>query len=369
MRASYLLITLLIFAAAGWCQSAVKLVTASGQGNSGIQALEQAKRSAVEQALGTVVSSETLSKNYQMASDRILSRANGFLKNYRELSCSESKGVFSVTIEAEVTAIFSEILRDQAAIDLILSWMNKPRWMIIVEENNCGQRTEACETEISRKLSKWRFDLSSKRRLNPELLNKLSTADGLSQVSLSAYREGAELLLIGKATTVAKPEVGYLEGTGMKSVQADFTAQIVEAQSGRIYASYTTHAPAVHISEITAGVDALTKAAGEMADSLVAAVLQWGSSAQISARVLEIGVLEADFTTFNTLKKNLHDFSGVEGVRQRNFSGGEGTLEVDYAGTIEDLAVQLDGYTIIGGSFAVQELSGNMVKVKFMRKY
>jgi len=369
VKLSYLLITLFVFTAVSAGQEQVKTVIASGQGNSGVQALEQAKRSAVEQALGTVLTSETLMKNYQLASDKILSRANGFLKNYREVSSNASMGIFTVTIEAEVTAVFSEIMKDQAAIDLLLSWMNKPRWMIIVEENNCGQRTEACETEINRKLSKWHFDLVSKRRLNPASLNSLDKPGGISQVSLSAYREGAELILIGKALTTEKAEIGYLVGTGMKSVQADFTAQIIEASSGKIYASFTTHAPAVHISEVTAGVDALTKAAGEMADSLVTSVLQWASSAQITARTLEILVTEADFTSFNTLKKNLTDFSGIEGVRQRSFTNNEGILEVDYDGTVEDLAVQLDGYAFTGGSFTVLELSGNSVKIKFMKKY
>ncbi|MBC8277244.1 MAG: hypothetical protein H8E46_03370 [FCB group bacterium] len=69
-----------------YAQDNLRTVTAVGQGKTKDIAIDQAKRAAVETSLGTVVSGQTITKNMQLANDVILSRANGFLKNYREMS-------------------------------------------------------------------------------------------------------------------------------------------------------------------------------------------------------------------------------------------------------------------------------------------
>ena len=348
-----------------YAQENSQIITVQGDGNSKTQALDQAKRVAVEQALGTVISSETMVKNFQMANDQIISRANGFIKTFREIDVQVTEGVYTIIIEAEVTRIFDEILKDRIAVDLLIAWMDKPRFMLIIEENNCGENTEACEISLTSRLSEWNFNLISKKRINPELFQGAISSQSLLQISSSAYREGAELLLIGKALAQEKAGNDYFEGTGMKSVQADFTAQIIEAQTGRILASYATHEAAVHISEITAGNEALSNASTEMADSLVAALLRWAGNAQISARSFQVVILNASFTEFNTLRKNLLEMPCVEGVQQRNFSAGEGVLSIDYCGKIEDLAVELDGYSLDTGDLSVEELTSGTIKLIF----
>ena len=358
-------IFLMLFYCVSYAQESSRTVTAIGQGKTKDIAIDQAKRAAVESSLGTVVSGQTITKNMQLANDVILSRANGFLKNYREMSIKHQGGLFIVEIEAEVTQIFDEIMKDQAAIDLLLAWMDKPRMMILVNEQNNSEETEACETELARKLSEWHLDLVSKRTLNPELLSESASSETVKRIALSAYREGAELLLIGQALAEKKEGIQYLEGTGMKSVQADFSAQIVDASAGKILASYTTHAAAVHVSEITAGMESLTKCSAMMADSLIAAMLKWSSSEQLSARQIIVEVRDAGYSDFNKLKKKLYDTGGVSTVSQRSFSAQNGVLVVDYYGKPEDFAVELDGLQIDSGNFYVEELHGEGVVLEF----
>lgn len=346
-------------------QDNIRTVIATGQGKTKDIAIDQAKRSAVEIGLGTVITGETMTKNLQMANDVILSRANGFLKNYREMSIRQQGEIFIVEIEAEVTGIFDEIMKDQAAIDLLLAWMDTPRMMIIVREDNVSQATEACETELARKLAEWHLDLVSKRTLDPELLKLTDSKDGLRETALSAYREGAELLLIGNALAREKSDVPYMEGTGMKSVQADFNAQIIDASSGAVLASYTTHAAAVHISEVTAGMEALTKSSKMMADSLVAALLKWSSAAQLTTRQIIIEVRDISYSVFNRLQKKLHDAGGVSSVSQRSFAAQSGVLLVEYYGQPEDFAVDLDGLKIDSGSFLVGGIRGDEIILDF----
>src|SRR5262245_25397452 len=46
------------------------------------KAIDDAKRKAVEQVAGSQVSSESISENFQLVSDKIYARASGFVKNY-----------------------------------------------------------------------------------------------------------------------------------------------------------------------------------------------------------------------------------------------------------------------------------------------
>src|SRR5262245_58225033 len=70
-----------------------KTVTAEGvasvgndPGTAHDKAIEDALRRAVEQAVGTMVESETATQNYELLSDKIYSRSQGYVKNYDVLS-------------------------------------------------------------------------------------------------------------------------------------------------------------------------------------------------------------------------------------------------------------------------------------------
>jgi ABC-type uncharacterized transport system ATPase subunit len=127
-------------------------VTGEGMGMTHDAALSAAKRNAVEKGVGVVVASETLVRNFAVAEDRILSKANGFVKTYEELSLSQGPdGLYTVVIQAEVTDILDEVVKDQLALDLLLSWVRHPRFMIMISEENIDDPTSiVADTEIGR---------------------------------------------------------------------------------------------------------------------------------------------------------------------------------------------------------------------------
>lgn len=369
MKRYFILILILIIGSTAFAGESAKVVMAQGEGKTKELALNQAKRSAVERGLGTVITSETIARNYQLASDIILSRANGFIKNYTELSCIKDNGNFIVTIEAEVTQIFDEILKDQAALDLLMQWMDKPRVLIVVDEDNSGEKTQACETELARKLSQWHFDLVSRQQVEAIRSGKRNIAllAGDAQTAASIANDvGAELLLLGQAHAAEAQGLDYLKGTGMKSIQAAFSAQIVNASDARILASYTTTNACVHIQTVNGGVEALTKTASEMADSLVAYLLKTASSEQVNERTITLTIKNVGFREFNNLKKSMSNIDNVLRVHQRSFKSSIGELAVEFTGKSEDLALELDGLQIDGGIFQVQQVAGNAVTINFV---
>ncbi|PIE73743.1 MAG: hypothetical protein CSA20_01695 [Deltaproteobacteria bacterium] len=76
------------------------------------RALEQAKRQALEQAIGVKIHSDSVVKNYQTVRDEIISHSQGYLKKVNILEeGTTSYGAFQVTIEAEIetTALAGDI--------------------------------------------------------------------------------------------------------------------------------------------------------------------------------------------------------------------------------------------------------------------
>jgi len=82
--------------------AAFQSVLAEGAGISLDSALKDAFRSAVRQVVGAVVDTETLIKNDDIISDKILTYSDGFIQTYKELSKSEKDGLHRIKIQASV---------------------------------------------------------------------------------------------------------------------------------------------------------------------------------------------------------------------------------------------------------------------------
>src|SRR5262245_4601069 len=100
------------------------MVTAEGVASIGTdkaaahdKAIEDALRRAVEQAVGTMVESETSVENYQLLSDKIYSRSSGYVKKYQVVSEQAEGNLLRIRIEAEVDSGY--LNSDLAAIGLL----------------------------------------------------------------------------------------------------------------------------------------------------------------------------------------------------------------------------------------------------------
>jgi hypothetical protein len=77
-------------------------VVAEGLGATADEALKDAYRNAVRQVVGAVVDAETLLKNDEVISDKVLTYSDGFIKTYDEISKKKDRDLFRVKIAAQV---------------------------------------------------------------------------------------------------------------------------------------------------------------------------------------------------------------------------------------------------------------------------
>ena len=80
-------------------------VVVTGVGVDADKARQNAIRNAVEQVIGTYVSSDTMVQNSQLLKDEILSYSGGYVKESRVISQEKGDdGLFSIKLEAQVVA-------------------------------------------------------------------------------------------------------------------------------------------------------------------------------------------------------------------------------------------------------------------------
>ncbi|MBF0226860.1 MAG: hypothetical protein HQK76_15530 [Desulfobacterales bacterium] len=104
------------------------------------QALESAYRTAVEQGIGVLIDSETLTKNYEVIYDKVLAKAQGYIKSYKILTEGKFGPNYRVTIEAVVG--MKEVAHDLTEFGLLKEQIRYPRLMVAFGTED-GAITEA----------------------------------------------------------------------------------------------------------------------------------------------------------------------------------------------------------------------------------
>src|SRR3989338_876819 len=108
LRIALFLLVLLVFVSTiGYAEEAEKIekVVTTGIGVDIDRAKQNAIRNAVEQVIGSYVSSDTIVKNSQLLKDEILSYSGGYLKEMKIISQGQNDdGLFAVQIEAVVVS-------------------------------------------------------------------------------------------------------------------------------------------------------------------------------------------------------------------------------------------------------------------------
>ncbi len=316
-------------------------------------ALEDAQKRAVEQAIGILVDSQTQVENYQLISDKILSQTKGYIKRYNVSGEVTEGTLLRVRINAEVS--LGKLSDDLSGIGILLGQMHKPRTMVMIAEQNIGhewnawwwglhgQQTDVgvVENTIMDKFTQKGFEFVDHQAAAKDL--KVTSAYKIQdltpdQARVLGSQAAAEVVIVGKAVSKIQGEVGG----GMKSVQADLSARAIRTDTGQVIASATTHGAAVHISEMSAGIEALRKAANEAADQMLTKILAVYSKEVGGTRSINITINGLDKTQFVKFKDVLRNqVRSIKDLHERSFSGATAKISVDSKSSAQVLSDEL----------------------------
>ncbi|MCX7966260.1 MAG: flagellar assembly protein T N-terminal domain-containing protein, partial [Syntrophorhabdaceae bacterium] len=215
-------------------------------------ALNNAFRRAVEQAVGVMVESDSLVVNAQILNDRIYSKSTGYIKKYNIINEKVEGDSYRVRINATVSKV--KIEKDIDEIGQIIKKAGNPRIMLLIAEQigsdgkpiywwskDDASGSNTAENVLSSVLLQKGFNLVDRRVILAgikDIKNLDADINNDTALRLAAMGE-ADVVIIGKViANSGRP----LMGTNIRSNQASFTARAINADKGESIASYTTNA-------------------------------------------------------------------------------------------------------------------------------
>ena len=299
-------------------------------------ALRNAFRAAVERGVGTLIASDTLTRNYAVISDTIYAKARGYVRRWTIVNDYPREDRYVVEVECEVSA--EDIKHDLIALNILQAAKDHPRVMIVLpathEELNI--LTAAAENTFTRVFVENEFEVVDQTQVDAirsrdETLAALR-GDDAKAVALGD-RFGAEVIILGEGKSV------YSAMThGMRSGSATVSVRALNCDTGKIIGTTSQHSTKAHLDDRVAGTLALEAAAEVAARDMIDAIFQrWAADVADALRV-QLHVTGIDFGQLQELKRALRDLEGVKAVNQRSFTTGSAKLDVDFQGAAERLA-------------------------------
>ncbi len=337
------------------------------------KAIDDALRRAVEQAVGTFISSDTMSNNFQLVHDKILAQTSGYVKNYQIIKEERVGQEFRVTIMADVGR--ENLQRTLEALGLLHELKEKPKVMVIIEEQVGGlfgttewRNVGQAESTIMERLLAAGFNVVDPGtvRANIPRDKALRLLEGDPKAAVAAgLQYGAQVVITGRA--FSKNAGGKLLGTNMQSIQATLQARVVRADDGRVISSRSEQGTKAHIDEMQGGALAIKEASEKLSDTLMNDILNsWKK--EVYGRSQEITLVISGLVSYRHLsavKKFLEsDLQGVKAVHQRSFTQGTAELLLDYGGKTSFVADELANKRFVGFRLEPTNVTPNRLDVR-----
>ena len=326
-------------------------------------AVAHARRKALEQVVGSYVTSSTLVRNFQVVEDRIYSKATGFINSYKILQ--ENRGETQrMQIEAMVSLVpVAEILRASGLLrkwrvgilmapeqlDSTLRFYTKPRIIEIASgiENEIGKKMIAAgfKTVDPRYLKKLRKESNTVSSTSFKGIDLLITGTiSLDARSSAGPMHQATCQIHCKALRVDTGEIVYqsiigntFDGVNLL-VNRDIAFKYADTLGNGILSDGTPDLRAFGISDSSALARAIRLASAMASDIMVSQITRLPAAA--SSRIaLEIHGLE--FSKLMELEEYLKTVEGVANVSIEEFADGIQTMEIEYDGEAIMLARSL----------------------------
>ncbi len=341
------------------------------QGNTDIardNAIVDAQRKAVEQAVGVLMSSESLVENYELLSDRILTQSAGYIKNYQLINERKDGDDYRVTIEAVVG--MGDLEQDVQAIQHLIQQKGNPRMMFLVTEDINGLRTAGfasadlsqAESTLTQIFLDAGFEVVDSemvaQNINRDVALKALEGDSAAASAL-AQQYGADVIITVKASANSGAKI---LNTNMKTHQAAMTAKVVRADTAQLLSTASEQAKQAHIDELAGGTAAVEKAAAQLAEKLIPKILeQWRQDVQGAATV-QLMISKISFKQLKRFKEILNtEIRGVKAVNQRSFQSNIAKLDVEIQSSAEALADELMSKEFEGLSLDISGMTENRI--------
>lgn len=319
--------------------AAAQWIEVTGVGEDADSALRDAKRSAVEQVVGTYISSETLVSQANVVQDEIYAKAVGFVTDVKVLDEGRRAGAYRVRANVNVNTNPNSELMNR--VEMIRA-LGNPRIGVVVFKESSGDEyssSQKCydditEESINAKLLSMGFshvvdtNIVAKLR-NSSLLNSLYNGDTNLLGDTSSY--GVDVLVIAQSSVDAvkinlMQQGGTTLDTQLVRGSADVTGKVIMLATGNIQGTFSVQGQGIDISEKTAGNKALKAASANVAKE-VEKVLRKKATKAFDG--LQIIATVDDYEKLEELVNELKKLNSVQSVQLREYQNGKAVIDVE----------------------------------------
>lgn len=320
-----------------------KIITTSGVAMAGAEgsrreAVEDALRNAVEEAMGTYVSVDLMVENKQIINENILSQTSGYIQEYKVLDEESKGGLYRVKIRATVK--LGKIRDDLTAAGLLMQRKQLPRLMVVVTSPTPGeawfegkQYVDSVKNTVEQVFLKKKFRLVDYDR--HAVAKQAAAMQGDTQkLAALAKDAGAEVVVHARAARYFERDVN-LYGSNYKLYRSDVQLRIVESGTGRVIYSGT------QAGESSATLEPLHDATKLVAAQGMEALLQKWSGDVSGTSQIKLAVRNIDFAGLRKLEQAIRGIHGVKGVQRRGFASSHANLDIEFRGNADKLVDKL----------------------------
>ncbi|HOF89152.1 MAG TPA: hypothetical protein PLZ36_13775 [Armatimonadota bacterium] len=329
--------------------TALKSVVADGvgagpdRGKARDDALADAQRRAVEEAVGLYIESETVVKNGAVLSDDIYAHSQGYVQHYAILNEQYDGDEYRVKIRAQVR--MGKLEDDLTDVSARLHVAGSPRVLVDLRQPQACDDPTLAQTLVTEKLVALGFTVLDADQLannKSKEAMKLLREGKYDAARILALQDVADILIIGEAkyrtarNTVANTEMFSGEAwLNAKAIRVD-TAHIVAAWQGK-----TPFAVAA-FAENNAAESALTVCAQDWLTKNLGLLIR---AAVDPARGYIVTLTGCGMQDVSAVERQLADLRFVRRTRLLGFDRGVARLEVLYTKTVKDLAAAMTAFT------------------------
>ena len=308
------------------------------------EALNDALRKAVEQGVGTFVTTELSVEQQKLVEERIYTESRGYIQSYKVMREGASEDLYEVEISALVK--MEKLAGDLQSIGLLIRKKQNPRVMVVIysrEVNSSflgvaleGNRNS--ENQIESGLIGKGFKLVDAGQVSRKKELEILLLDGdRSRASEIAKDFGAEVLIEGEVRRTFVDE-RQVFGKGMRFFSNEIRLKAFETDTAKIlFSGYRTRPPSgagalLPLEEITS----------ELIDEMVKGILEQWRKDVFQAGSYQLDLSGISFSDLSKFKKSLQKIRGIRNLQVRSFQSGHAMLEVKYQGPLEELAEKIN---------------------------
>ena len=367
-RCPAILLLVALAAYANIAYAEVKLVEAQGLSSfSHDDAVKNAQRSAVEQAVGVFIHTESEIENYQLKKDRIFSHTEGYIKRYEILKAERVGQQCRALISASVS--MDEIKDDLIAMKILLENLERPTLVVLIgrnESDTAGNAPLVAETEITRLLTDKGFEIVDQgqvEKANAQEKARQALSGNDAAAKQLGLRFDSQYVVLGRATVNDAGEA--FPGTGLHSMQANLQIKVIQTQTGAVLGSISENAVAAHTSALTGGNLAVQKVARKAVENyLVTAITRSFQGYLSDGSTIEVSI--SGLRTFRDYQQTIDMLEALPQVVSNkkegwNKQGQLGSFNVKFKGTAQNLAEVIDGRQLGGRVFEVTDVGSERV--------